>query len=567
MRLNKLDTLFNAIKSHKWIYAFVFASLNFSLAYILSKYILNTDDFLNHAIAHQITKGEHLYTSITILLPPLNFYLMAGLRFLPFEPEFSYRLGVGIISCLSAGTMYFILKNTIGEHLAKRLIWLTLFSHFLLIPTIWYGNNAALCVIASIYFLTKKNSSTADNVLASAMIALALFFKQNIGIPALLALCIIGFVDGIKLQLIRIAALTLVSLLILFCLATLSHVSVLEYGQLFWDHNVTLVQNGSTRSLTITHVLFNILGGWVDFSSPYYDYFLSAYILALVLLLAAVRLDRKYGKQIYLTAWFSCTIFATSFIVLSRLHSHHAFFNVLFVSISCATIVLLFMQIKQQSLSLKYLTPLIVSGASLTGALLKGPWGIVEVYNIFFVITAILLSLAIRCKQKTLTYILSLIFVQISIYNFAVFYRDFSSINWEKFETVDLPNIKGFEFYNNAQTYNGLRGAYQWIKDRPPRTSYFVFPPEVPLHLIADDVNKTGIINTSKNILPYPLETTILSLDTYKPDVIFWKLEHMQVEANSYFSSSEKRMFYEWISKHYQIVDRIQNYLIFGRQT
>lgn len=544
----------------------LFGLVNFFLTFFLSKYILNTDDFLNHAIAHQITKGQHLYTSITLLLPPLNFYLIAALRLLPTDPEFTYRVCVGIISATSAVLLQLILRNTSGRHLGDALAFFTLFGHFLLIPTIWYGNNAALCVLVGLYFLSKPSLSISDNIWASIAFMMAVFFKQNIGIPAVLVLFLFGWIDGIKLASLRIFVAGLTAISILTALTLLSGTSFANYLAIFWEHNFTLIQEASTRSLTVKHVFVNVLGGWVDFSSDYYKHFLPAYALGIALLALSMHLSTRVANSIFVGVWLVAVLLATCFIVLTRLHSHHAFFNVIFVSILCLIAVLVARQIESRSFSRKIVLPLLIGAASMTGALLKGPWGIVEVYNLIFASIGLLLGASARLNYKALTYLFSAVFLQVSVYNFAVFFRDFKSIDWEKFQQVDVPGISGFRFYNNARTYQGLSQANQWLENNGADKSFFVFPPEVPLHLVRNDIDKTGVINTSKNIFPHPMATTIIAIERADPDVILWKLDHTQVEATSFFTDKEKETMFKFVSSRYNLVDQIQNYRIYTRK-
>lgn len=544
----------------------IFVTVNFLLTFFLSKYILNTDDFLNHAIAHQITKGEHLYTSITILLPPLNFYLMAALRLLPFDTELSYRLGVGMTSAVSAGVLQLMLRRASGQRLGDILAWFTLFAHFLLIPTMWYGNNAALCVLIGLYFLSKSSPSTTDNILASIALMTAVFFKQNIGIPAVMALFLFSWLDGIKLATLRIAVASMTAIFILMALAMLSSQPLFSYSALFWDHNFTLIQQASTRSITLKHLIFNIWGAWIDFSSPYYKNFTLAYTIGATLLAFAIYLNKRFASPIFVRIWIAGVFVTTCLIVLTRLHSHHAFFNVIFTFVLFLTVILLAINIKGKALTYKIIAPLSVGFAALTGALLKGPWGIVEIYNVVFAMIGLLLSVSVRHQYKPLSYLFIAAFLQLSIYNFAVFIRDFKAIDWGKFEQVNAPHLSGFHFYNKARTYNGLLEADKWLTSNGSDDSYFVFPPEVPLHLIRDDVNKTGIINTSNNILPYALDTTIVALLKANPDIIFWKIDHTQVEANSFFTNGEKDEVLNWILDRYYLAEIITNFKIYKRK-
>jgi hypothetical protein len=221
-----------------------------------------------------------------------------------------------------------------------------------------------------------------------------------------------------------------------------------------------------------------------------------------------------YLKNIYIkVSLIVVCILYTAYYMYINLLSNHAFLNINFLSITCLLVMVIYTHIKNRIILLnKYSLFIIVALFAILGAVLKGPWGVTEIFVLFFAIYAIFYSLFDTENLRFVKVIITVLVFQTSIYNFSIFYGDYLHyVKDKKFQTFDYPAIKGFLFSDDR--YQGMPDLIKWLEINSGSNEFFIFPPEDPFYLIMNRTIPVRVINSSKNVYPYSTDKLVDELN------------------------------------------------------
>lgn len=548
------------IKSENIIYYIFFLSV-FCLTYYYSKYIVNTDDFLIHEFAHHIKNNKHLYKDIDYLVAPLSFYLLSEIHELPIFNGYIYRTIVSLLSLLNA-IVFFVFLNSfdISKRYKKLIIITTICSNGLLIPSFWYGNLATLSVCIVILILRYEHKSLLYSMLLGFFSICTILFKQNIGISCTFGL-IFSSIFIFKKEFFLFRFLGILSALAIFSIyfSTKTGLNFYDYFKIYLNYNIELVQQNSTRSLDFNFLVKNLFSNYFQYSSFNWNIFKIYFFFIFFLFIF-----KFFKKALIYKLFYLLTFISIFYFFFLNSHSSFAFLGNLYLFLIIFLLFFFLDKFSKNEIDNNHniLSCIIIILFSIAGALLKGPWGFNETFNLSFLLIVIIFYFF---EKKNFFFLKNIsIFILFSLFSFNItnLKNDIKVLNNLDFIKIDNKNVKGLLF--PSKSFKNLEETIEFLI-KHKINNFYLFPPEAPVYWLTDNINPTRVISSSKNVYPFGIKEIIQELQKAETLYILIKIDQVQNEGNSFFSDVEKKYFYDFVYDNYTRFYENNNYIFYKK--